>query len=198
MDHELVLTEDVQVVLVFMFHYYTFEGPIISLDDNSGILALTGLSTGDKIRYTFLINRELEGKRVENNGSTYIYDNDRLRVYFFTDLVNGSKIYQLNREDSLQDDSVVIYNRGFESDKRFDLLSGSNRHYVNIWGTSIKDFPGGSALHGLECMYDDHKRRSVISSKLSLTSISDQYSEPLEIKKAVHAGVINLQNYFLP
>jgi hypothetical protein len=197
MDYELVLTEDVQVVLVFMFHYYTFEGPIISLDDNSGILALTGLSIRDKIRYTFLINRGREGTRIENDGSTYTYDNDRLRVYFFTNLVNGSKIYKLNRENSQQDDSVIAYNRGFESDRRFDLLSGSNRHYVNIWGTSIKDFPDGSALHGLECMYDNHKRRSVISSKLSLTSISDQYPEPQQIKKAVHAGVINFQNYFL-
>jgi hypothetical protein len=180
-----------------MFTYYTFEGPIISLDDNSGVLTLTGLSTREKIQYTFLINREREGTRIESDGSTYTYDNDRLRVYFFTDLVNGSKIYRLNREESLQDDdSVVIYNRGFESNRRFDLLSGSNRHYVNIWGTSIRDFPNGSTLHGLECIYNNHKRQSFISSKLSLVAISDHYSKTTENKKIPHICVSNLQQYF--
>ncbi|MEW8026432.1 MAG: hypothetical protein AB2809_07590 [Candidatus Thiodiazotropha sp.] len=179
-----------------MFNYYTFEGPIISLDDKSGILALAGLSARDKIRYTFLINREMEGTRIEGNGTTYTYDNDRLRVYFFTNLVNGSRIHTLNRCDSQQEDSIVTYNRGFESKRRFDLLSGSKKHYVNIWGVSISDWPDGSTLHGLECVYDDNRRRSVISSKLSLVSISDLYSRPTESDKTTYTGAELLQQYF--
>jgi hypothetical protein len=191
MIHEL---KDVQAVL--MINYYTFEGPIINLDDNSGILALAGLSTKDKIRYTFLINREREGTRIQNNGSTYIYDNDRLRAYFFTDLIKGSSIQKLNRYDSHQDDSGVTYNRGFESNRRFDLLSGSSKHYVNIWGISINNCPNDRALHGLECVYDKNRKRSVISSKLSLVSISDHYAPPSLDEKTDDPYVGQIQQLF--
>ncbi len=179
-----------------MFNYYTFEGPIISLDDNSGILTLAGLSVKDKIRYTFLINREMEGTRTGDDGSTYTYDNDRLRIYFYTHLVNGSRIHTLNQFDSQRKESFVTYNRGFESDRRFDLLSGSEKHYVNIWGVSISDWPDGSTLHGLECVYDNIGGRSVISSKLSLVSISDIYSHPAGDETTPYNGVDLLQQYF--
>ena len=176
-----------------MLNYYTFEGPIIHLDDSSGILAQVGLSANDRIRYTFLINRELEGTRIKGDGSTFTYDNDRLRVYFFTNLVSGSKIQALSRFESKQNDSVVTYNRGFESERRFDLLSGSNKHYVNVWGTSINDWPNGPTLHGLECVYGKNRKKSVISSKLSLISISDFYSLPVENNKSSNTGVSGLQ-----
>ena len=179
-----------------MFSYYTFEGPIICLDDNSGILERAGLTTSDRIRYTFLINREMEGTRIENDGSTHTYDNDRLRVYFYTDLINGSRIQRLRKSHFHRQDSVITYNRGFESDRRFDLLSGSNRHYVNIWGVSIKDCQNGARLHGLECMYDKNKRRSVISSKLSLISISNHYSKATETHQMSFINFGNLQQLF--
>jgi hypothetical protein len=179
-----------------MFNYYTFEGPIISLDDNSGVLSPTGLTAGDKIRYTFLINRNIEGTRTEIDGSRYVYDNDRLRVYFYTELVNGSKIYRLNQSISHMEDSIITYNRGFESDRRFDLLSGSNKHYVNIWGSSINIGPDSMTLHGLECLYDKNRSRSVISSKLSLISISDHYNLQSYNEVAVDAGIGAIQGYF--
>ncbi|MES9945610.1 MAG: hypothetical protein ABW080_11685 [Candidatus Thiodiazotropha sp.] len=179
-----------------MFNYYTFEGPILNLDDNSGLLAQAGLSASDKIRYTFLINRELEGTRIKGDGSTFTYDNDRLRVYFFTNLISGSRIQTLNQYHSLQNDSVVTYNRGFESDRRFDLLSGSNKHYVNVWGISINDWPSGPTLHGLECVYGKNKKKSVICSKLSLISIADFYSLPIENNKSSSFGTSGLQEYF--
>jgi hypothetical protein len=179
-----------------MINYYTFEGPIINLDDQSGILALAGLSSRDKIQYTFLINRTMEGIRIQNGGATYFYDNDSLRAYFYTDLIKGSSIRKLNRYDSQQDDSVVTYNRGFESNRRFDLLCGSNKHYVNIWGISINDCPNGLALHGLECVYDSDKKRSVISSKLSLISISDHYSPSPQTEQNENAYVGQIQQLF--
>lgn len=179
-----------------MFNYYTFEGPIISLDDSSGMLSYTGLSAGERIRYTFLINRGIEGTRTEDNGSRYIYDNDRHRTYFYTDLTNGSKIYKLNQCQPSEEKPIITYNRGFESQRRFDLLSGSNRHYVNIWGSSINIGPDSMALHGLECLYDENRVRSVICSKLSLMSISDycdidQYSE-----RTANARISVIQDYF--
>ncbi|MES9972320.1 MAG: hypothetical protein ABW092_19995 [Candidatus Thiodiazotropha sp.] len=179
-----------------MFNYYTFEGPIIHLDDSSGILAKVGLSTNDKIQYTFLINRELEGTRIKGDGSTFTYDNDRLRVYFFTNLISGSKVQTLSRFKPQQSDSVVTYNRGFESERRFDLLSGSNRHYVNVWGTSITDWPNGPTLHGLECVYGKDRKKSVISSKLSLKSISDLYSLPVENNKLPNINASDIRQYF--
>ncbi|MEW8505446.1 MAG: hypothetical protein AB2598_01975 [Candidatus Thiodiazotropha sp.] len=159
-----------------MITYYTFEGPIISLDDKSGILSRAGITIDDHLRYTFLINRELEGTRIDDDGSTHTYDNDRLRVYFFAKLISGSKLVSFNKDATHPD---VTYYRGFESNKRFDLLSGSNKHYVNIWGISINDWPRGPALHGLECISGKDANRTVISSKLSLTSISDRYSESM-------------------
>jgi hypothetical protein len=186
--------KDVQAVL--MINYYTFVGPIINLDDNSGLLALAGLSTKDTIRYTFLINRGMEGTRIKNGGDTHTYDNDRLKVYFYTDLIKGSSIHKLNRYNSHKDDSVITYNRGFESNRRFDLLSGSNKHYVNIWGISINNSPDGTALHGLECVYDKNKKRSVISSKLSLISISDQYAIPPHNETAENAYVGQIHQLF--
>ncbi|PVV05953.1 MAG: hypothetical protein B6D82_19025, partial [gamma proteobacterium symbiont of Ctena orbiculata] len=71
-----------------MITYYTFEGPIISLDDRSGMLRRAGITLNDNVRYTFLVNRELEGTRIEDDGSTHTYDNDRLRVYFFANLIS--------------------------------------------------------------------------------------------------------------
>jgi hypothetical protein len=179
-----------------MFNYYTFEGPIISLDDSSGVLSTAGLNAGDKVRYTFLIDRSREGIRMDNDGSRYVYDNDRLRVYFYTKLVNDSIIYKLNQCNAQLEDSTVIYNRGFESDRRFDLLSGSNKHYVNIWGVSINSCPEGMALHGLECVYDNNAARSVISSKLSLISISDHCPEPADNDQTAYAGIGSIQQYF--
>jgi hypothetical protein len=162
-----------------MITYYTFEGPIINLDDEAGTLAHRGLSVNDNVRYIFLINRKMEGKRVEYDGSTHTYDNDRYRVYFFTNLIAGSRMQPPGAFESPGVPSVS-YNRGFESNRRFDLLSGSKIHYVNVWGTSISDWPNGPTLHGLECVYDKDRNRSVISSKLSLTSISDFCAIPIE------------------
>lgn len=179
-----------------MFNYYTFEGPILNLDDNSGILAQAGLYASDKIRYTFLINRELEGTRIKGDGSTFTYENDRLRFYFFTTLISGSRIQSLDQNHSPQNDSDVTYNRGFESDRRFDLLSGTNKHYVNVWGISINDWPNGPTLHGLECVYGKDRKKSVISSKLSLISIADFYSLPIENNKSSNIGLSDLQQYF--
>jgi hypothetical protein len=178
-----------------MITYYTFEGPIISLDDHSGGLAGTGLSTNDNVRYTFLINREMEGKRIDYDGSIYTYDNDRYRVYFFTNLITGSMLKSFHAHES-PDDSVVSYNRGFESNRRFDLLSGSKRHYVNVWGASIKDWPNGPTLHGLECMYDNDRNRSVISTKLSLKSISDFYSNTVENESCISNGFIHPEHHY--
>jgi hypothetical protein len=179
-----------------MFNYYTFEGPIINMDDSSGLLAQAGYADIDKVRYTFLINREWEGTRVAGDGSIFTYDNDRLRVYFFTNLINQSKLLRLNQYLSLEQDRVVTYNRGFESNKRFDLLSGSNNHYVNIWGTSINDCPNGPTLHGLECVYDRDRNKSIISSKLTLISISDFHSLPIDNNSSFSIAVSGLQHYF--
>jgi hypothetical protein len=135
----------------------------------------------------------MEGTRIKNGGDTHFYGNDRLRVYFYTDLIKGSSTHKLNRHNAHQDDSVVTYNRGFESNRRFDLLSGSNQHYVNIWGISINNCPDGTALHGLECVYNKNRQRSVISSKLSLVSISDQYDQhpPNEQTENAYVGQIH-------
>ncbi|MEW8294843.1 MAG: hypothetical protein AB2588_13040 [Candidatus Thiodiazotropha sp.] len=163
-----------------MITYYTFEGPIISLDDRSGLLMHAGINVNDNVRYTFLVNRELEGTRIEDNGSRHTYDNDRLRVYFFANLISCSRIEALIEDAPHSNTPVVTYYRGFESNKRFDLLSGSSKHYVNIWGVSINDWPYGPTLHGLECVNGKNSKRSVVSSKLSLTSISDRYSNPFD------------------
>jgi hypothetical protein len=179
-----------------MINYYTFEGPIISLDDNPGTFAQLGLSAGDKLRYTFLINRSIEGIRTEDDGSKYIYDNDRHRVYFFTDLISGDKTYQINQRKCHQDESIITFNRGFESERRFDLLSGSNKHYVNIWGNSIHIGPDSMSLHGLECVYDANKNRSVICSKLSLISISDHSNLADFNEKTVNNDTRSIQDYF--
>jgi hypothetical protein len=179
-----------------MFNYYTFEGPIISLDDSTGVLSRAGFNASEKIRYTFLINRSMEGTRTEDGGNRYIYDNDRHRVYFYTNLINGSQLYQLNQNRSCSDKSIIAYNRGFESDRRFDLLSGSNNHYVNIWGNSIHIGPDSVSLHGLECLYDSNGSRSVICSKLSLMSISDQCNLNRLNQEEVNARCSVIQNYF--
>jgi hypothetical protein len=179
-----------------MYNYYTFEGPIISLDDSSGVLSSAGLSTGEKIRYTFLVNRSMEGTRTKEGGTQYVYDNDRNRVYFYTDLTNGSEIYKQNQIKSCNEEAMIIYNRGFESDRRFDLLSGSNKHYVNIWGNSIHIGPDSISLHGLECLYDCNRSRSVICSKLSLMSISDHCNLNRYNQEAVNARVCVIQDYF--
>ncbi|MEW8585706.1 MAG: hypothetical protein AB2531_08065, partial [Candidatus Thiodiazotropha sp.] len=91
-----------------------------------------------------------------------------------------SRIEALIEDAPHSNTPVVTYYRGFESNKRFDLLSGSSKHYVNVWGASINDWPYGPTLHGLECVNGKQAKRSVISSKLSLTSISDRYSNSLD------------------
>ncbi|MCU7931723.1 MAG: hypothetical protein KZQ90_13055 [Candidatus Thiodiazotropha sp. (ex Codakia rugifera)] len=161
-----------------MLAYYTFEGSIDRIGDDAGAVANAGLSINDPICYVFLIDRERPGTRVIKDGSIFTYNDDMNRAYFFTDLISGSMIHEVDGGCFNGPTSIVRFNRGFESNSRFDLLTGSSDHFINIWGTSMSKWGIGTPLKAIEGAYDEHKNSSIYLSNLSLTSISDINLEP--------------------
>ncbi|MEL0586602.1 MAG: hypothetical protein AAES65_17185 [Candidatus Thiodiazotropha sp. (ex. Lucinoma kazani)] len=156
-----------------MLAYYTFEGSIDRIGDDAGAAAIAGLSVNDPICYIFLIDRERPGTRVIKDGSIFTYNDDVNRAYFFTDLISGSMIHEVNGGSFKGPTSIVRFNRGFESNSRIDLLTGSSDHFINVWGASMSEWGIDTPLKAIEGAYDKHKNSSIYLSHLSLTSISD-------------------------
>ncbi|MCU7847304.1 MAG: hypothetical protein KZQ89_04745 [Candidatus Thiodiazotropha sp. (ex Lucinoma kastoroae)] len=171
-----------------MLAYYTFEGSIDRIGDDAGAIAIAGLSVNDPICYVFLIDRERPGTRIIKDGSIFTYNDDVNRAYFFTDLISGSMIHEVNGGSFKGPTSIVRFNRGFESNSRFDLLTGSSDHFINVWGASMSEWGIGTPLKAIEGAYDKHKNSSIYLSHLSLTSISDINLVPIQ-RSSHHGGL---------
>lgn len=158
--------------------YYTFEGTITNTNDSAGALAAAGLSSGDSVSYTFLVDKELQGTIIRNDGSKIIFPDTPSSDYFYCDLVSGSLIDEINggyfnapnhyAEKYLAIESTI-------SSPYSSLSSGPNDNFIRVYSYAIdfSDWVVGTAITGLEGAYNSVGASSSYYSALTLTSITD-------------------------
>ena len=69
--------------------YYTFQGNITHVDNHYGLID-PGISVGDPVSYTFLLDFARKGEFTRNNGENVIVEDDVTYDYFYTDYISGS------------------------------------------------------------------------------------------------------------
>jgi hypothetical protein len=161
--------------------YYTFEGPISFIVDAAG--AAADLAWGDSVNYTFLVDRDRQGTFTTNDGIVHTYNDFSKVDFFYSELVSGSKIDEVNGGSRNLPQNTADYHYGYELTDSKDygyLIGGSDDNYIQVFGNlDITDWVIGSVLQGREYAYDNLGRLSYYYAPfLTLTSISAAASVP--------------------
>lgn len=161
---------------------YTFEGQISRIYDSAGILSAQGVSLGDSVVYTFLVDTDLSATHTLVDGSVYTYPDLPIRDYFFADLVGDGLVDEVNGGIYNAPFHVAEYNRGF-TDLNHGLTSfvgGSNDNYVSVSSnnTFADMIAGLTNVLGYEHARDNLGNAGSFYADMTLTSVTDATSVP--------------------
>jgi hypothetical protein len=168
--------------------YYTFTGSVYIVDDSANIIANTYGDLNDFIantvvEYTFLVDTAVQGEfhyndpdldhsSVDSSSPTISVDT------FYTDLISGSLIDELNGGYYNADGYLRETNRGFYADYHtstqdyYQLVGGSSDNPVDLWSVGMPTLALGSLWLGSETAVDQNGLGSSYYSNLELSRIS--------------------------
>jgi len=172
--------------------YYTFTGSVWIVGDNANIITNTYGDLNDFIantvvEYTFLVDTSAQGEFHYNNSvfDHFAVDSSSPELSvdtFYTDLISGSLIDELNGGYRNSDGDIRETNRGFYADyhpgthnDQYQLVGGSGDNPINIFSVGLPTLALGSLWLGLEDAYDQNGLNSSYYSNLELSRISDVY-----------------------
>ncbi len=108
--------------------YYTLEGTMDSLYlDGAGVIAANGLEAGDTLQYIWMVDKDLDGNNIGNNGVTYtlndVNSSSYRRDYYYAELVSAQYLISPNgyvndpTANGYWDSAVADHNYGLEHDQ---------------------------------------------------------------------------------
>ena len=100
--------------------YYTFTGELASIHrDDAGIAADLGLARGDAVTYVFMIDKDLPGTYITNNGTEYLQETRPGRpithIFFYADHISGALLQEKDGGYYNQPYNIAEYNYLSES-----------------------------------------------------------------------------------
>lgn len=161
---------------------YTFEGTVTQINDTWGILSAQGVSLGDSVAYTFLVDTELSATSTLNDGSVLTTADLSIRDYFYSDLLGDGMVDEVDGGIYNAPNHVAEYNVGF-TELNYALTQfsgGSQDNYVSVTSyTNFSDMIAGLAnVRGYEHARDNLGYPGSFYSTMTLTSIIEATSVP--------------------
>ncbi|MBT2971354.1 MAG: hypothetical protein B6D72_09420 [gamma proteobacterium symbiont of Ctena orbiculata] len=157
---------------------YTFSGTISHILDDAGAAAVAGISVGDSVSYTFLIDRARDPIEMYYDGSLNpnLIDSPPSRDYFYVDLLSGSLIDEVNGGSFDSAGDIAVYKEGLELDSPAGqgviFLTGSDDNFIRLEG-GLDLWTIGSIVNVEETAFDENVFYTTVTSQnLTLTNIS--------------------------
>jgi hypothetical protein len=157
--------------------YYTFDGTITSITNNSGMLDDFNYQNGDDITYTFLIDLDLPGQLTYYSGSTVIVDNsDPSADFYYADYFSGDAL------PIIEEYWIGTYNHRESNYIRNDQGTGGSQiaglsfnNSIRIANSSLyfQDWTLNTPLVSWNDVWLADGTSSRISASLNITKISD-------------------------
>ena len=172
--------------------YYTFEGTVNRISDPFNDALSAGITTGDYIQHTFLVDFEQDGYLVLNDGS-FEYENDDHSVYenttfdmdiFYVDYVSGTQVITTSIDTTYSEHNKgqsIQYTDNITGVKTpgLNLLFGSNAVDVGTNNSLVSDWVIGEELLYYNRWSSSVLSKSYIEGTVYLTSISEVSPVPL-------------------
>ncbi len=154
--------------------YYVFQGNITTVDNFNGLLN-PGISVGDQVAYTFLIDLAVNGSYTRNNGDVLTMSDNSSYNYFYTDYISGDAFEELSDGGSHN-----LWYEIAEINYSSEQLSGPYIHKYNIAGNSFDNFMKisgntfntGDSFTAYNEVYNASGSTSFIYADVSLQSVS--------------------------
>ena len=160
--------------------YYTFTGTISQItQDDIGAIQAAGLSAGDTVSYTFLLDFGSQASFMSNGGTFSIYTDTETDDYFYADYVCGSSLNPVGGGAFNSASYSKEWNYGVMSEPP---VSGV---YSRLWGNSdnnkliifsndavAADWKVGDTMSASSYAYDSTGAYSLLQTDVTLTAIS--------------------------
>jgi len=154
--------------------YYTFQGNITAMDNFYGLLG-PGVSIGDQVTYTFLIDLASNGTYTRNNGQIVTVSDNPSVNNFFTDYISGDALQELSDGGYFNASyEIAEYNYGSEHlqtpySYKYQVNGNSNDNLLTIAGNSLNS---GDSFFAYNEVYSASGLSSGIWSSVTLQSVS--------------------------
>lgn len=166
--------------------YYTFEGTITSIENDSlGLVSQAGLIVSSQVSYTFLVDFDEQGFTIYADRPTYIPVDQDINDWFYDELITSPYLYS----DYGIFDEIRYYGQNYFGDfthgsivmtfnvNAQDSLYYGDAYYVGVGGIGLNselvtDWQVGDVVRGVEHYRAMNADASRIISSLTLTNIT--------------------------
>jgi hypothetical protein len=159
---------------------YTFEGYISELWDTAGAIQAAGITNGDKVRYTLLVDLDKQASLARNSGVVLTHSDRSTIGLFYADLVSGSLIEEIGggRFNGPLDYAEYNFGNSTTANVWTAIQVGSDNNWILAYAYRIfSKWTVGTLVNGVDVDYSQTKS-SAYHAELTLTSISKASSFP--------------------
>lgn len=159
---------------------YTFEGNVVESWDTAGAIQAAGITNGEKVCYTLLVDLDKQASITRNSGDILTYSDRSTIDYFYADLLSGSLIDEISggRFNDPLDYAEYNFGNSTTANVRTAIQVGSDNNWIVVYADMIfPEWTVGTLVNGVEVAYSQTKS-STYRAELTLTSISKAGSVP--------------------